>query len=690
MLNKKILRYIKHLTIILALSILLVMSGPASAAGNAVVSISVPAGDPNAGQQFTISIAVEPNNAIAGMQFNLSYDPGVVTVNSVTEGNLLNQGGASTYFNNGQINNTTGTITGVFGAITSPGQTVATAGAFAVISMTAGSAAGSSPLTPSGVIIGDVASQPLPVSVINDDINITASVPSPPPAGGNNPGSPAGGPGGTAGVTNLHGLVGDDGLMLEDAIATDTDFRLELHIAQGTYVRNKYGQPLTSLTITPQVENQSPAPGSVMVSQAYEIEPDGATFNEAATLVFRYSVMEIPAGIPVENLYIALWDPASMTWTDLGGIVDDEAGTVSVPINHLSIYALMAHNRPASMAVRNFVLTPDEVEPGETVTASIEVRNQGDLTGTYDIILTLDDAVMQTRTVTVDGGSSEAVVFNLILDTVGEHRVGLGGLTATFVVKGPQAPATFTLNRLEIKPVSVNAGEKVNIAVFIENTGDLEGTHLLTLSVDEVIVEIREITLDGHGSLTESFSIIAGTVGEHTVSIGTLQGVYQVSQSSQPAGPEISGLELNGFSTTPGYDEVTNTLEYVRIRYQMNQAWISEAGARMVMIVLFDGEPLEQVSLFDLRYFTEDGTTGEFNYIPAAGWMSGEYTFQAELYDGENLIQETLSHSLLVSPEAVTKVVSWWTLGAVIGIATLLIIVLLVVVIYRRRDMLRS
>jgi hypothetical protein len=109
-----------------------------------------------------------------------------------------------------------------------------------------------------------------------------------------------------------------------------------------------------------------------------------------------------------------------------------------------------------------------------------------------------------------------------------------------------------------------------------------------------------------------------------------------------------------------------------------------------MMTVLYNGEPLEQIPLFTLEQLRDDGKTGELNYIPSAGWMAGEYTFRVELYNGEDILQDTLSHSLVVSSEAVIKVVSWWTLGAVIGIASILIIALLAVIVYRRRDMLRS
>src|SRR3972149_6228866 len=125
--EKNIFNYLRNLTILVVVSLAMFLPGIASAAGNAVVSVSTPADAINPGERFTVSISVVPNNAIAGMQFDLSFNPAILTVDSITEGNLLNQGGASTYFEPGEIDNVAGTITGVFGAIISPGQTVGTA-----------------------------------------------------------------------------------------------------------------------------------------------------------------------------------------------------------------------------------------------------------------------------------------------------------------------------------------------------------------------------------------------------------------------------------------------------------------------------------------------------------------------------------------------------------------------------------
>jgi hypothetical protein len=106
------------------------------------------------GDTFTVNVFVNPVTAIAGVQFSLSFTPSILQANSVTEGNLLSQGGASTFFQPGTTNNGAGTITNVAGAIITPGASVSQNGTFATVSFTA-TAAGTSALTLSGVVVGN-------------------------------------------------------------------------------------------------------------------------------------------------------------------------------------------------------------------------------------------------------------------------------------------------------------------------------------------------------------------------------------------------------------------------------------------------------------------------------------------------------------------------------------------------------
>jgi hypothetical protein len=132
------------------------------------VSISAPGGPLEAGEQFSISIEVAPGTPIAGMQFDLSFDASLVTVDDIKEGDFLEQGGASTFFNSGNIDNQAGTIRGAFGAITSPGETVSTPGTFATVTLTARQQSESCPLSLSNVIVGDKEGKAIPVSFDNE------------------------------------------------------------------------------------------------------------------------------------------------------------------------------------------------------------------------------------------------------------------------------------------------------------------------------------------------------------------------------------------------------------------------------------------------------------------------------------------------------------------------------------------
>ena len=166
-----VLHCLKILTIFLIATLGLFPHGPTSAQVDTIVSVSGP-GEVNLGEQFTVDIIVEPETAIAGVQFNLAFDSSLVTVDSVAEGNLLSQGGATTYFSAGTIDNIAGTISGVAGAITTPGQTVSTIGTFAEITLTAGMSGGTSLLTLADVLVGDINGQPVQVSVVSGQVAI--------------------------------------------------------------------------------------------------------------------------------------------------------------------------------------------------------------------------------------------------------------------------------------------------------------------------------------------------------------------------------------------------------------------------------------------------------------------------------------------------------------------------------------
>ena len=157
---------------ILSLSLLSGLAGMTAAETLVIVSPSTQ--NVARGETFTIDVTIKPNTSVAGAQFDLSFNASLMSTDSVTEGDILKQGGANTYFNPGTVDNTAGTINSVAGAITTPGVTVSSPGVFATIQMTAKTVDGTSSLNLSNVIVGDINGTAVSTTVNNGSVIIGA------------------------------------------------------------------------------------------------------------------------------------------------------------------------------------------------------------------------------------------------------------------------------------------------------------------------------------------------------------------------------------------------------------------------------------------------------------------------------------------------------------------------------------
>ena len=84
-------------------------------------SFSTAATQVKVGDTFTLQLKTENIPDLAGWQSDITFDPAVLKVNNVREGNFLKQGGGRTHFLKGTIDNTEGRITDVGSARISEG-----------------------------------------------------------------------------------------------------------------------------------------------------------------------------------------------------------------------------------------------------------------------------------------------------------------------------------------------------------------------------------------------------------------------------------------------------------------------------------------------------------------------------------------------------------------------------------------
>ena len=115
------------------------------------------------GEEFTVGIEVIPGTDvnIAGVQLNILFSQEALRVDSVQEGDLLNQTGVQTYFMGGTIGPSS--VVNMAGVIIGPGENVTSPGIFAILNCTALNAGKMSNFQLQNVIVGDKEANSLPL-----------------------------------------------------------------------------------------------------------------------------------------------------------------------------------------------------------------------------------------------------------------------------------------------------------------------------------------------------------------------------------------------------------------------------------------------------------------------------------------------------------------------------------------------
>ncbi len=256
-------------------------------------------------------------------------------------------------------------------------------------------------------------------------------------------------------TTNLFGTeasfpISSSGEILETIEATSEDGTLTLTIGFGTIALDKDDNPLISLKAEVDTSPPPPPENTSIIGLAYDFGPDGATFDPPITLTRSYDPNDIPEGVAEEDLVLAWYDEAADRWVELDCIVDTSNNTITAPIEHFTTFAIigMATSAPGSepevpvavFRISELDISPAEVDIGDTVTISAQVANTGDLEGTYQATLKIDDEVIETKEVTLAGGASQTVSFTTSVNTAGSYRLNVDDLSGTFVVREADPP----------------------------------------------------------------------------------------------------------------------------------------------------------------------------------------------------------------------------------------------------------
>ena len=144
----------------------------------------------------------------------------------------------------------------------------------------------------------------------------------------------------------------------------------------------------------------------------------------------------------------------------------------------------------------------------------------------------------------------------LLLLITTSSLVGCTGSTCTVTpsLTQPPAPAAFQTAALAINPAELNPGQELSITAMVTNTGDIKGSYMAELKINDTTEQAMELTVVAGETQALSFLVSKDTPGIYEVTLGGLTGQFEVVEPvtlPQSRSPTIAD------STTPRRSEPT-------------------------------------------------------------------------------------------------------------------------------------
>lgn len=216
-----------------------------------------------------------------------------------------------------------------------------------------------------------------------------------------------------------------------------------------------------------------------------------------------------------------------LNWKDSGF---SSAGSVLIVVIVLIILggSFYVFSGPESnFRVENISLNPEEVPEGEPIRVEADVKNIGGAEGTHTVKVQVDGETFEDE-ITLAGGESKAVQFDVVKHVEGTYNLSLENSTESFRVIDP---AEFEVDNLSVDPSEVEPGNSVIVFADVVNKGGLTGSYSLELKVDGVLEEGDTVELDPGESVSVSFEVVRNVSDSYEVSLGGLTDSFYVVEN---------------------------------------------------------------------------------------------------------------------------------------------------------------
>ena len=303
-------------------------------------------------------------------------------------------------------------------------------------------------------------------------------------------------------------------------------------------------------------------------------------------------------------------------------------------------------SNPPEFQVTNLSLDFDWIQVGDSATITADVKNVGDVSGNYSVVLIIDDVAVESKDVQLAGGETKMVLFTRTEQIEGTYTVTIDDLTKTLKVttEKPTKQASLQINEIVTSRQEVGIREQITVSVTSTNTGDVTGEFFLELYVNNAKQETKSIMLAGGETTTTFFEFSKSTEGEYVVKVEDTTATFTVSADAPPAEPAMfieSDLTINPSLVTDN--------EIVKISAKINN--IGETTGDYTVNLKIDGIPQDSVTV------NLPGQSSKIVSFEVTKTISGTYTVEvnglSDSFTVEGLTpasENTYIHGLTVSP----------------------------------------
>jgi hypothetical protein len=188
---------------------------------------------------------------------------------------------------------------------------------------------------------------------------------------------------------------------------------------------------------------------------------------------------------------------------------------------------------PAKFILTNLTVDPANATVGNAVQLAVNVTNIGDLEGNDTINFEVNNQIIDSQNITLEGAATQVVSYNDIETNYGNYSVQVGDLTGNFVINpAPPGSSKIILSDANAFPYEAWPNQPVNITATAQNPTDKPDNLTVIVTVDKVWVKTQVISMDASSSKTVVFTVNATSVlGDHTVKLNTLSGQFTVVQT---------------------------------------------------------------------------------------------------------------------------------------------------------------